>query len=529
MELQRSELKKYLKIITKRKYLFILLSLIIMSVIAWGSYFLPKQYEASSLVFIEQSLVNQLVRGIAITPSINDKIRVLRYEILSRDLLRKALRDIDADVNVKNDRQFEELIQEFRKKTNITVNRDDLFIVSLRDQDPQFAMNYVNSLVRNYVERNQSAKREEAYGATRFFTEQILNVKTKLDKAEDDLIKYRQQEGIYLSSSEDSIINDIKLYYGEIDNLKSKRNELSATRESIKKQIAGEEPFTVATLRRSADAGGNTEVLENRIKQLLVRYTENHPEIVKLRADIEELKKQDTPLSSSDSLMEPETSATNPIYQDLKLKLLQTESEINALDAKQKHLSLMISKKERELKYIPESRKKLSELERERNAHRSLYNQLLERQGKTEVAKDMELESKSTTFRVVDPAVLPTKPASPDRVKIILMGIAMGILGGIGGVFLREHFDSSVKDAQTLKDLGLVMLAVIPKIFNEDENKVQVKRARMIYSLAGFYFLIICSALVLEILGYSYIDSMFDQLRIHDMVKSVSGSMKGIF
>jgi len=511
-----SEIQKYLKLLVRRKYFFISLSLCIMSIIVWGSYFLKKEYEAKSTIFIESNVINSLVRGIAITPSMEDRIRVLRYAILSRGIVSKVLSDLDLDIKAKNNnRALEDMITNFQNKTQINVKGNELFIVSVRDNDPELAMNYVNALVRRYVEENTSAKREEAYGANRFLSEQIVLFKEKLDKADEAIINFRREKGLYIANDESSIINEIKAYKGEIERINIKRNELIATKDRLKNQLEGEEPFTVALVRHVEGSNKDSTItaLENRINQLLIRYTDNYPEVIKLKAEIEALKKQKS-VTPSESVTEPELSAANPIFQELKQKLLQTETEIEALDAKKNQIITMIARKQNELRYIPEDKKILSDLVKARDMHKNMYEQLLARAGQSEVSKQMEIDDKATTFRIVDPAVLPTKPVSPDRVKLIFIGIFVGFLGGFGGTIAREGIDFSVKDVQTLKSLGIEVLAVIPKIFNEEEQRKKNKRDRLIYVIAGSYFLIICLTLIHEMMGFTYIDTLVTHLKI---------------
>ncbi|HKZ58030.1 MAG TPA: XrtA system polysaccharide chain length determinant [Thermodesulfovibrionales bacterium] len=517
LEIPRTQIQEYLKIIIKRRFFFIILSFSIMSVMVWGSYSLPKQYEASSTVFIESNVIKNLVGGIAITPSMGDRIRVLKYAMLSRGLILEVIKELDIDTQVKSDKKLEEMISNFQRSTIINLKGNELFIVSIRDTNPKLAMDYVNTLVRKYVEENISAKREEAYGASRFLEEQIALLKQKVDKAEQEITEFRQKRGIYISVNEKSLIEEIKKYTGEIENIEVRKKELVATKDSIKRQLDGEEPFTVAILsfKRPESSDNTITTLENRVKQLLIRYTDNYPEIIKLRVEIEALKKQQAMQVNSevDNTAEPELSTANPIYQELKQKYLQLESEISALDAKKKQLMAMINERKGDLRNLPAEKKQLAQLERARETNRELYEYLLTRLGQSEVSKQMEIADKATTFRIVDPAVLPTKPVN-SRVKFIFAGIVFGFIGGFGGVLLREQFDSSIKETGTLRDLGLEVLAVIPKIFNEVEYRKRMIKERVIYAVAVFYFLIICSSLVLEIMGLTYIDTLISTLNL---------------
>jgi succinoglycan biosynthesis transport protein ExoP len=514
MNLQHSELQKYLKALNKGKYFFIILSLSIMSVIIWGSYFLPKKYEAKSTIFIESNVINNLVKGIAVSPSMEDRIRVLRYAMLSRGIIAKVLTDLDVDT--KDTKAFEEKILSYQKYTQISVKGNDLFIASIRDPDPKFAMNYINTLVRRYVEENISSKREESYGANRFLNEQIVQFKEKLDKADEKIINFRREKGIYMAVDEGSLVKEIKELSKEIDNINVMRNQLMATKNITQTQLKNEEPMTVAFSRHAGNDATIT-ALENKMSQLLVRYTENYPEVVRIKAEIEAMKKQATAKpqgAPTGDTTEPEMSTMNPVYQQLKQTFLQTETEIDALDARKKQLAALIGRKESELRNIPEGKKILGDLEKERDSHKNIYEQLLTRVGQSEVSKEMEIEDKTTTFRIVDPAVLPMKPVSPDRVKLIFIGIFLGILGGIGGVVARENFSPSVNSLKTLKNLGVEVLAVIPRIFNEEEQQIKAKKDKLVYSIAGSYLCVIGLLLVHELMGLTYIDSFFNLFRL---------------
>ncbi|NOZ26222.1 MAG: chain length-determining protein [Nitrospirae bacterium] len=532
MALPYAEVQKYLKMIIRRRYLFTVVSLFAMSVIVWGGYFIPKKYEAKSSIIIERNVINDLIKGVAITPSMTERIKVLRDTILSRSLILKVLRELDLDTLAADDKELEEMIYDFQRRTSVKVKKSNLFIISFQDKDPRLARDYVNSLVRTYVNENITAKREEAYGASRFLKEQVAFFKEKLDRAEEAIIKFRQEQGIYVAIDERSIINEIKKYGDEIGKIKIRRKELVAKRDSIKRQLKGEEPYSVAVIN---NAENNNSLLiaslQNRLNQLLVSYTENYPEVVKLRAEIEALKKQQTlkPSGAGEgAAADSAISTINPIYQELKQELNKIESEINALNAKEKMLGVMIRQKEEELRYIPEGKKKLADLEKERDSYRNIYEQLLMRLGQSEVSKQMEVADKATTFRIVEPATLPTIPVSPNRKALILAGIFLGFLGGFGAVFFRESFDSSIKEVQTVRNLGLEVLAVIPKIFNESEQRKVRKKDWIMYTIAGLYFLVICAAFVHELLGLTYIETFFAGIKL-DLMEIIAQLQGGLF
>jgi polysaccharide chain length determinant protein (PEP-CTERM system associated) len=533
MELNHPEIQRYLGILIKRKYLFIFVSLSVMSVIVWGSYFIPKKYKAESMVFVEQSIIKELVEDIAINPSIDQRIRVLRYAMLSRTNILNVIRDLDLDTTVSEGKEMEALIEAFRKKTRIDIKGNDLFIISILDPHPRLARDYINTLVRKYVEEVVEAKREDSYGANRFINEQVEYFKQKLEEIDDAIIKFRQQQGIYIALDEKSVIQDIQQYQEELHELKVKKNELSSVQGILRNQLNMMEPYTVATYthNRSVAVESAVDMYEKRIAQHLTRYTENHPDVVKLRAELEAVKKgtvkEEEMVGGTDEI-EPETSAVNPVYQSVEKKIFETEAEIEALKSRSAQFTAAIRNKEGELKYIPESKKALAILQHERDSQKALYNRLLERQGQAWVSKKMEIEDKSATFKIVDPAVLPQTHATPDMKKMVLIGIFLGFFGGLGGVFLREQFDTSIKDKSALADLGLPVLGVIPKVFNVEELRKIKRTERLAYTFAGLYFCLIGSALLFEIMGLPYISTFFQGLpvdRLGDVVSSAKEMM----
>jgi hypothetical protein len=107
-----------------------------------------------------------------------------------------------------------------------------------------------------------------------------------------------------------------------------------------------------------------------------------------------------------------------------------------------------------------------------------------------------------------------------------MVGIFLGLLGGFGGVLIREGLDATVKDVQVLRKQGLQVLAIIPRIFNEAEEVKVKKKDKVIYTVVGVYLLVICVALVHEMLGLSYIETMMVGLK--DQLVSIVGNVKGI-
>ncbi|MEK7307844.1 MAG: chain length-determining protein, partial [Nitrospirota bacterium] len=216
------DIKKYLQVVNRRKYLFIIASILVLSVIFWGSFFMTKVYEAKSTVFIERNIIKNLVEGIVVTPSLEQSLRVLRYEMLSRSMLLKIVSSLDLDAKVKNKDEIESIVRNFQKDTAITISGNDLFMVSYRGEDPKLVRDYVNTLINRYIEENSSSKREGAFSANQFLTEQINFYKKKMDESEQKIIDFRHEKGVYLGFDENNLTTSLRAGTNEMEETKAK-------------------------------------------------------------------------------------------------------------------------------------------------------------------------------------------------------------------------------------------------------------------------------------------------------------------
>ena len=498
--------KEHLNLIIRKRVLFVVSAILIITASVIVSYVLPKKYEAKSTVFIERNVISSLVKGIAITPSMEDRLRVLSYSMKSRSLLVKVIKALDMDLNMKDQVEMAKMIEDFQKNTSIEIKQGsrggmDLFIISYRDKDPKFARDYVNTLVKMYIEGSLSGKREEAYGADRFLSEQIEFFKKKLDKTDAEILNFRKEKGIFVSTDERRIVLEIKNAEEKLEELKSLKMELKAKKDSMAKQMKDGNAYGTAEPKESAAVID----LQKELDDLLLNYTEGYPDVIRVRAEIEASKKGSKNSGPSQN-PSAEISNLNPVYQEVNTELVKVKADFAAITAREKHLEKLIESKKSYLRDIPAEKKKLADMERQRELNRKIYEELSLRHSQSEVSKQMEIQDKGATFNIIDPAILPTKHVSPNRVMIILFGIFAGFAGGFGLVFLIDNMDTSVKTVDVLKTLGLPVLAVIPAITNAKDLNTKRKNDILLFSSAGVYMLFVLIILVSELLELTYID-----------------------
>jgi len=481
------QILSYLYAIYRYKLLFVIVSLVVMTAIGAYSLTLPKIYQADTTVFIESNVIDELVRGIAITPQIEDRVRVLQSAILSRDMIVKTLEALNSEIFTKSDAEQQAYISKLQQRTRINITRQmDRFSVSIEDRNPRFAQRFINTLVGLYVDESISSTREETFGANRFLQEQIDSFKLKLEEAEDRIIDFRKRQGIYFSIDEAATLANIRQMLTQVEEIELTQETLQARQAQLVSQMNRTSP-TIDMVSETAENNRLME-MENRLSNLLLRYTENYPEVVRLKFEIEALQQRMLdPEAAQQERGSTRMTSLNPLHQDLQSQLYQVEAELSSLAARKRNLQQNISNREQELKEVPEAQKELAILMQERDSYRRIYNDLLARMGQSEVSTQMEVANKASTFRVVDPAVLPQVPISPDMFRMLLLAVAGGFGCGLGLIFLLENMDSRLRDVSVLEDLGVDVLAVVPNISDPAVLKRRFVGDVFLFGASGIY------------------------------------------
>jgi uncharacterized protein involved in exopolysaccharide biosynthesis len=239
--------------------------------------------------------------------------------------------------------------------------------------------------------------------------------------------------------------------------------------------------------------------LKNELASLEAKYTENHPDVIRLRETIAKLqgKRLENQIDSS----EPEVSPS-PADQALKRQLQDISLEIETLKAEIKKVQSQTEWYQKKVEETPKREQELLSLNRDYGNLRELYNSLLNRKLEAQIAVSMEKKQKGEQFRVIDPAKIPTRPVEPDFRRILLLTLACGLGLGGGLAFLMETMDTSYKSPEEVeKDLKLPVLVSMPIRYTEKE--IRRRRLKRILALAcvAVGFVLSAVGIVLAIKG----------------------------
>ncbi len=402
-------LKRYLNLMHKRRVLFALVAGAIIIAAIVISNIVPPVYEAQILVAVEGSILNDITKGLTTSPSSDARASALATMMTSRALISGVIRDLNLDMGGAQGSNIDDLIRSFQKRTNVRVELNsasmsniDFFTVSFQDQDPRVARDYVNDLVWRYIEESLRYKREESEGANSLLVSQLNLLKVKIGKLDEEITVLKE------------------------------RDEAASMRK--KQRAAVDDRLT------------ELEKLQRRLDGLLVMYSPEYPEIIRVKAEIESIKAK---------------------TEQIPLKERGADDKEAASDVKAR----------------------LAGLESERDVSRKIYNDLAAAFGISQVSAIAEKEEKTGRFRIVDPAILPLKPVSQKRTKIMFGGILAGIVGAFGLIVFLDIRDKSIKSVDAIKKLGFPVI-VVPHIMDPHE----AVRARLndiyFYSCCGLFLLV---------------------------------------
>lgn len=480
------EFERYARLLLRRKRLFVLATLLVMTAGFAVSYLLPKQYEAKSTVFIEQSVIADLVKGIAITPSMDAKIKVLAVAMLSRENLMKVLRILDKDVLFTTDAAREVYLEGLRKRINIKLDeKRGVFFISFTDKDPRFARDLVNTVTQVYIESSTASKRGESLEATRFLGEQIESFKKRIDAVDEEINAYKAEHGMQLAVDETMIRFEIADAEKKLEAIRARRFALETQQRLLPSGGGGQ--------------GGPLAEMERQLAALRTTYTENHPKVVRLKGEIEAVRANPPRVAVGGG---QEAMTRGMIKAELEANQLQEDSQLKAIEDKRQLL-----------RELPTIRTGLNELMRKKDNETQIYSQLVTRYGQSEVSKQMEMENKSMTFRIVDPAVLPDQHISPQRPLIMGGSLVAGMGAGVALIILPYLMGGAVKSVEDLRTLNLRVLAVLPVIPKPAEEVARKKADRVFLVGAFAYFSVLLAVAVLEMLGKTQVEKVFEGVK----------------
>jgi len=234
--------------------------------------------------------------------------------------------------------------------------------------------------------------------------------------------------------------------------------------------VAGAQPGR--TVRPESEEIANLNQLKAQLTELQSKYTDRHPDVIKLKGLIAELEariaeKPVEPVLVPGRNLSQAPQTASPAETAQRRQLDAVKREIRALEAEISDIHKQIKVYQNRVEVTPKREQELMSLRRDYDNILNAYNSLLTRKLEAEISVNMEKKQKGEQFRIIDPAVLPQKPISPDMRKLFILVLGAGLGVGCGLILLLDYTDTSFKDIEDVEALtGIPVLVTLPLIIH---------------------------------------------------------------
>lgn len=450
-------------------------------------YQMPDQYRSSAQVYVDtQSVLRPLMRGLAVQSNVNQQIAVLSRTLITRPNVETLITMADLDLTVRNDEEREALIARLTSGLRIGGGGRggaNIFTLSYEDTNPVRAQRVVRSLVSLFVESGLVSSRQDTSGAQLFIDTQIASYEERLVEAENRLKEFRLRNMALLGDGDRDFVSQISTLNNQLSQARLELMEAENMRESLERQIAGEDPVLLPDGTSNNDLSipdldRRIESLQQNLDGMLLRYTEQHPDVMGTRRVIESLEAQRRAESEAMLASGPGQFGsldTNPVFQQMRISLSGAEARAASLRARVKELESRVAYLRDRAELLPQLEAEQAQLNRDYNIHKRNYEELVSRRESASMTAELSSQTGTGDFRVIDPPSLPTAPSAPNRLLLVPLAGLAGIGAGLALTFLLAQLRPTIIDARMLHSVsGLPLLGSVSLV--PDRGYLRAKR-----------------------------------------------------
>ena len=353
---------------------------------------------------------------------------------------------------------YQRVLERFQGRLTVDpVSRSRLVNVRFDSNDAQLSARIVNTLAEDYIDQNLDSRWKATQKATDWLSQQLVGVKAKLEKSEEQLQDYAQRNGLVFLETDkgtsENVANErLQQLQEELTKTQAERYEKEAVYRLVQAGDYGSLPGVVEN-KLIQDLSERLAELKRQFADLSTKFNPEYPRVKEIQSQINEIEA---------TLKEERQRVADKIVNEY-LAAVRRESLVKqALDEQQKQVNL-----------IAEKAVQYNILKREVDTNRQLYEGLLQRLKEAGVSASL----KASNIRIVDSAVPPAKPAKPKIPLNLAVATLLGLGLGISAAFLQERLDDTLKGADDVERLfGLPALALIPAVHHLNGNGPSVRR-----------------------------------------------------
>ena len=454
---------------------------------------LPAVYSSEALILVDSQKIPEKFVEATVSSNLQDRIATIKQQLLSTGNLKKIIDEFGLYKQERSTHFEEEILEMMRADISITLEESGTkrgsnaqlvaFRIGYQGSDPALVAQVANRLTNLYIKENLNTREVQAEGTSDFLETQLKEAKKRLEELEATVSGYKLQHNGELPEQEAAISGRLGRLQVELEANRDAINRAQQTKIILDNSLSAAEAAIVAqvkdlTASRNAVADGEplpalagrpaakrrSEVLQQELDNLLARYRDNHPDVVRLRAELESAKRSEAAEASggaeglaaqsqgsqSKSRMQapvpvwetPELARVRQQAATLAAQIKGAEKELETRKSEQDRILRDINAFQNRLERLPVREQEMARITRDYQMSKDNYKSLLDKKMAAEMALDMERRQKSERFTLLDPARVPEKPIKPKRPLLYALSCAgsllLALLAGFGLEFRQN-------------------------------------------------------------------------------------------
>jgi polysaccharide chain length determinant protein (PEP-CTERM system associated) len=464
---------------------------------------LPNLYRASATVLVERPQVSEAFVRQSVTADLETRIQTIHRQIMSRSRLTELITRLGLYADLRSVVPIDALVERLRREAILSLQSVEqstgrtetiAFTLSYSGRDPEMVARVANTLADFYVEGNTQSRERQATETAEFLQARLADVKRELDEQERLTNDFKSRHATELHQVEVSLTALERLNTQLRLNNESQLRALER-RERFEQQLAAAESAPAVTTRDDGPAAQLSKLKEE-LTDLRRQYSEQYPEVIRVRGQIAALEAQtESAGTNGHNGHNGHSTAAPPANPSVRLAqqgLRSVEGELRSLKEEEGSLRTQIAGYEARLDTSPQRQQELQEPSLAYNAVNERYQTLLKRAEEARLAENLERGQNTEQFRVLDPAIPPERPAAPNRVWLLVMGLVAAVALGFGAIIAAEKLDStfhSVDEVQAFTNLPtLARIRLIPSAARARRQRLRLAliTAATIVAMAAF-------------------------------------------
>jgi uncharacterized protein involved in exopolysaccharide biosynthesis len=353
------------------------------------------------------------------------------------------------------------------------------FMVSYMSSNPADAQRVCEALTSKIVQKNLAFIQASAKGTVDVLTQGLDDAKRKLDDMDSKLADFKKQHAGQLPTDQDGNLKMLMTLTQQQDAFTQKQNMAQQDKTYNQNQLGQQ-----LAAWKSTQLSTNPDTLQKQLSglqseliSLRARYTDDHPDVVKAKADIAEVKAKLAEISkasasATDSDADKGSAMEPAEIRQLRQQIHKDDEDIALADREIKRLQNAVAQYESHLSLSPAVEEQYKALTRDYDNAAKTYQDLLAKKATADLTANMTNQAQGERMTEIQPASFPDAPSFPNLLMFIGGGLAAGLALGTSLAFWFELRDNSIRtEADAEAALELPMLVAMPWVGPASENK----------------------------------------------------------